>query len=247
MEGKAADDMEIENLNMGGGTSSAVRWMCCCLPCLAAGAVWLVPELDVMPHVLAWACKACCACRPRVTACRCCPHIATPLSPPLTRCVPCLPHLEMAFARADAFAQEMGGGESKSKVHIRTQQRNGRKSITTVQGLDEDLDLKKICKAFKKVRQAPSCPAHAMHAVLGHCGWQELVFGCVVRRLRDVACLWLRVRVRAWQNFSCNGAVVKNKELGKVIQLQGDQRQKVFTFMKKCKICEEERMVVHGF
>mmetsp|Transcript_9318 Transcript_9318/g.19295 ORF Transcript_9318/g.19295 Transcript_9318/m.19295 type:complete len:121 (+) Transcript_9318:102-464(+) len=98
----------------------------------------------------------------------------------------------------DAFAQEMGGGESKSKVHIRTQQRNGRKSITTVQGLDEDLDLKKICKAFKK-------------------------------------------------NFSCNGAVVKNKELGKVIQLQGDQRQKVFTFMKKCKICEEERMVVHGF
>ena len=51
----------------------------------------------------------------------------------------------------------------------------------------------------------------------------------------------------AWQNFSCNGAVVKNKELGKVIQLQGDQRQKVFTFMKKCKICEEERMVVHGF
>lgn len=102
----------------------------------------------------------------------------------------------MAFARADAFAQEMGGGESKSKVHIRTQQRNGRKSITTVQGLDEDLDLKKICKAFKKVRQAPSCPTHAMQAVLGHCSWQELVFGCVVRRLRDFACLWLRVRVR---------------------------------------------------
>ena len=48
----------------------------------------------------------------------------------------------------------MDGGEKKSKVHIRTQQRNGRKSITTVQGLDEDLDLKKICKAFKKVRAA---------------------------------------------------------------------------------------------
>jgi len=64
VEGKAADDMEIENLNMGGGTSSAVCWMRCCLPCLAAGAVWLVPELDVMPHVLAWACKACCACHP---------------------------------------------------------------------------------------------------------------------------------------------------------------------------------------
>lgn len=59
-----------------------------------------------------------------------------------------------AHARAptDAFDEELGGGESKSKVHIRTQQRNGRKSITTVQGLDSDLDLKKICKAFKKVR-----------------------------------------------------------------------------------------------
>lgn len=32
------------------------------------------------------------------------------------------------------------------KVHIRVQQRNGRKNITTVQGLDDDLDLKRIMK-----------------------------------------------------------------------------------------------------
>jgi translation initiation factor 1 len=30
------------------------------------------------------------------------------------------------------------------------QQRNGRKCITTIQGLDDDLDLKRICKAMKK-------------------------------------------------------------------------------------------------
>lgn len=30
------------------------------------------------------------------------------------------------------------------------QQRNGRKCITTIQGLDADLDLKRICKAMKK-------------------------------------------------------------------------------------------------
>ena len=35
-------------------------------------------------------------------------------------------------------------------VHIRVQQRNGRKCITTVQGLNQDLDLKKILKALKK-------------------------------------------------------------------------------------------------
>ena len=35
-------------------------------------------------------------------------------------------------------------------VHIRVQQRNGRKCITTVQGLNQELDLKKILKTLKK-------------------------------------------------------------------------------------------------
>ena len=35
-------------------------------------------------------------------------------------------------------------------VHIRIQQRNGRKSITTVTGLSKALDLKRILKAIKK-------------------------------------------------------------------------------------------------
>ena len=39
----------------------------------------------------------------------------------------------------------------KSNVHIRVQQRNGRKCVTTVQGLADDLDLKKIVKYVKKV------------------------------------------------------------------------------------------------
>ena len=35
-------------------------------------------------------------------------------------------------------------------VHIRVQQRNGKKSLTTVQGLPKEFDLKKILKALKK-------------------------------------------------------------------------------------------------
>ncbi|KAJ2362694.1 Eukaryotic translation initiation factor eIF-1, partial [Coemansia sp. RSA 2611] len=35
-------------------------------------------------------------------------------------------------------------------VHIRVQQRNGRKTITTIQGLAKELDLKKILKYMKK-------------------------------------------------------------------------------------------------
>lgn len=41
-------------------------------------------------------------------------------------------------------------GVKNNYVHIRIQQRNGRKSLTTVQGLAIDLDLKKILKALKK-------------------------------------------------------------------------------------------------
>mmetsp|Transcript_28451 Transcript_28451/g.65090 ORF Transcript_28451/g.65090 Transcript_28451/m.65090 type:complete len:123 (-) Transcript_28451:217-585(-) len=39
---------------------------------------------------------------------------------------------------------------TEDKIHVRVQQRNGRKCITTVQGLADDLDIKRICKAFKK-------------------------------------------------------------------------------------------------
>ena len=35
------------------------------------------------------------------------------------------------------------------KIHIRIQQ-NGRRNVTTVQGLDQDLDLHRILKALKK-------------------------------------------------------------------------------------------------
>ena len=36
-------------------------------------------------------------------------------------------------------------------VHIRIQQRNGRKTLTTVQGLSTNYDLKKIVRTCKKV------------------------------------------------------------------------------------------------
>lgn len=39
----------------------------------------------------------------------------------------------------------------KSIVHIRIQQRNGRKCITLVQGIADDLDLHKILRYLKKI------------------------------------------------------------------------------------------------
>mmetsp|Transcript_23613 Transcript_23613/g.35449 ORF Transcript_23613/g.35449 Transcript_23613/m.35449 type:complete len:113 (-) Transcript_23613:265-603(-) len=62
---------------------------------------------------------------------------------------------DLKFNTFDAFADEDGAQKGKlanqaEKVHVRVQQRNGRKCITTVAGLADDLDIKKICKAFKK-------------------------------------------------------------------------------------------------
>jgi translation initiation factor 1 len=98
------------------------------------------------------------------------------------------------FADASDTSVQMSG----AKVHVRVQQRNGRKCITTVAGLATDLDTKRILKAFKK-------------------------------------------------NFQCNGALVKDKEIGDVIQLSGDQRTLIKEFLVDQEICHAEEVVLHGF
>ena len=54
----------------------------------------------------------------------------------------------------DPFADAAKGDESGVQdglVHIRIQQRNNRKTLTTIQGLSSEYDLKKIVRACKKV------------------------------------------------------------------------------------------------
>lgn len=97
---------------------------------------------------------------------------------------------------AEAQIAEATG--SKEYVHIRIQQRNGRKSLTTVQGLKKELSYDKILKDLKKA-------------------------------------------------YCCNGTVVNDKELGKVIQLQGDQRKNVSGFLTQAGIVKKDQIKVHGF
>ena len=49
----------------------------------------------------------------------------------------------------DANKGDASGSQS-SVIHIRIQQRNGRKTLTTVQGISDDFDKKKIVKIIKK-------------------------------------------------------------------------------------------------
>ncbi|CAK8673238.1 eukaryotic translation initiation factor 1-like [Clavelina lepadiformis] len=53
----------------------------------------------------------------------------------------------------DPFADASKGNDVGSQgtvIHIRIQQRNGRKTLTTVQGISDDYDKKKIVRACKK-------------------------------------------------------------------------------------------------
>ncbi|GAB0139327.1 Eukaryotic translation initiation factor eIF-1, partial [Epichloe bromicola] len=100
---------------------------------------------------------------------------------------------------AEANAEDAGAGPgAKDYVHVRIQQRNGRKSLTTVQGLKKEFSYNKILKDLKK-------------------------------------------------EFCCNGTVVQDPELGQVIQLQGDQRKNVATFLVQAGIAKKELIKIHGF
>lgn len=83
-------------------------------------------------------------------------------------------------------------------IHIRIQQRNGRKTLTTVQGLPEEYDLKRILKVLKK-------------------------------------------------DFACNGNIGKDEEHGEIIQLQGDQRDKIVDFLTAKLQIDKKTIKKHGF
>ena len=53
---------------------------------------------------------------------------------------------------SDPFAKQEED-QGSGNIHIRVQQRNGRKCITTIQGLADDLDAKRIARALKKTFQ----------------------------------------------------------------------------------------------
>ncbi|KAH9900991.1 eukaryotic translation initiation factor 1 [Cubamyces lactineus] len=50
----------------------------------------------------------------------------------------------------DPLGSTQDVGSQQNYIHIRIQQRNGRKTLTTLQGLPKEYDLKKLLKAFKK-------------------------------------------------------------------------------------------------
>lgn len=123
----------------------------------------------------------------------------------------------MTALPTDPFADASKGDDllpagTEDYIHIRIQQRNGRKTLTTVQGIADDYDKKKLVKAFKKVglQGSGGGSSHAQQGCL--CGAKG-------------------VFVSLLQKFACNGTVIEHPEYGEVIQLQGDQRKNICQFL----------------
>lgn len=84
-------------------------------------------------------------------------HSPTPSDAPCTNIAIAMPTLTLipafVLAPTDPFADAIKGANEDVQdglVHIRIQQRSGRKTLTTVQGLSAEYDLKKIVRACKK-------------------------------------------------------------------------------------------------
>jgi translation initiation factor 1 len=86
-----------------------------------------------------------------------------------------------------------------SNVHIRIQQRNGRKRLTIIEGLANDLDTRKILKYLKK-------------------------------------------------SLNTNGSVLTDNNGNEIIQLQGDKKDEIVSFLKKYKVVDENdpEIIIHG-
>ncbi|KAI5018763.1 hypothetical protein ZWY2020_043651 [Hordeum vulgare] len=124
---------------------------------------------------------------------------------------------------AEANAEDAGAGPgAKDYVHVRIQQRNGRKSLTTVQGLKKEFSYNKILKDLKKE------------------------FCCNGTVVQDPE-LGQVIQLQGDQRKNVATFLVQDPELGQVIQLQGDQRKNVATFLVQAGIAKKELIKIHGF
>lgn len=50
-----------------------------------------------------------------------------------------------------------------------------------------------------------------------------------------------------YAEYCCNGCVIEDEDLGKVLQLQGDQRKNVSAFLVSNELAKKDDIKVHGF
>jgi len=121
-----------------------------------------------------------------------------------------------------------------SQIHIRVQQRNGRKCVTTVQGFAPELDLERIKRAMCK-RFSCGGSLVGKKASGGKKGPQD--FECQ----RDFP------RPERKREKSTPFESDDEEEEDPVIQLTGDQRKNCADFLAAEEIASKEDIIIHGF
>ena len=136
----------------------------------------------------------------------------------------------------DPLGSNKDVGSQQNYIHIRIQQRNGRKTLTTLQGLPKGLfNLVLLLMSSSW----PDFPVRRVWFQEALEGFQEGItrFSCPFASQSDY---------RIIQEFACNGTLVDDEEMGQVIQLQGDQRVKISTFLTEEGI-PKNTIKLHGF
>lgn len=115
--------------------------------------------------------------------------------------------------------QEFNDNKKYHKVHIRNQKRNGKKSITTIQGLKPPKgDIAKKLKIYFKVYNNKSFKIT----------WYKKLLKGLKKK------------------YNCNGLLKKTKDHGIILQLQGDQRSNLTNILVKYKFVKEQNLQTHG-
>ena len=143
---------------------------------------------------------------------------------------------------------------------IRIQQRNGRKTLTTVQGIHEKFDKKTsgarcvcvcVCVIPSETRFTfPHCVCLTILTLA--CVFPSVCVHVYSFTHSDthgsfLPVLFVHVCVLWLQEFACNGTVVQHPEYGEVIQLTGDQRNNIYDFLLQVGFCTKDQLKLHGF
>lgn len=141
------------------------------------------------------------------------------------------------------FARGEATHEGTHKIHISKQQRNARKCVVTIDGMDDDLDLDRIAKIIRKT-------FHCNAAIVRKKEYEDIVEENEARReaggYMSLGEMVVYQRTIKKQRPS-NEKPMLHLAGGEVIQLQGDYRDGVIKLFQETQIVlDGSRLVVHG-
>ena len=121
-------------------------------------------------------------------------------------------------------------------IHIRIQQRNGRKTLTSVQGLSEEYDLNHGLKYTLHVLWffTKNSPVYFVKEKSSKCVSVTLLVTVLLSNILNMV-KSSSFKVRPCYYYSC----LKN--------ILGDQRDNISRFLREVKLARPEQIKIHGF